>query len=130
MKNIVLALSLTVLLTGCASQIMQSYVGQPVMAIIEDYGPPSAAYDTGKGTKTLIWSKRQTMVTGGSSYTTGNVYGYGNSASYFGTTHVTPPTVSNWDCNYVIYAKHTNKKLKNPSGWTVTGFKQPNIMCE
>ena len=30
-------------LTGCASDIMKNYIGQPVESVILDYGPPTAA---------------------------------------------------------------------------------------
>ena len=118
------------MVSGCASQIMKSYIGHPVTDVIADYGPPTAGYETGKNEKMLIWERHRMHVNPGTSYTTGSVYGYGNSASYFGNTYTTPATVSSSDCNYVLYARHTNKKLNSPAGWTVTGFKEPNIMCQ
>ena len=35
-----LALVSSLLLAGCASDIMKGYVGQPIEAAIADYGPP------------------------------------------------------------------------------------------
>ena len=37
------------ILSGCASQIMNSYVGNDVREVMVDYGTPANAFDMGDG---------------------------------------------------------------------------------
>ncbi len=37
--------TITIVLAGCASDIMKNYIGQPVELVILDYGPPTTIVD-------------------------------------------------------------------------------------
>lgn len=118
------------ILTGCASQIMQNYVGKPVSEAVMDYGPPVAAIETGPEEKAFIWSMEQSTVIPGHSNTSGSVYGVGNSAFFNTQTYTTPSYVASSQCAYTLFAKRTRKDIDGPAAWTVTGFKAPRLMCE
>ena len=46
---------LLVILSGCASQIMQRYIGQDAREVVVDYGPPANAMDMGDGRRAFQW---------------------------------------------------------------------------
>ena len=41
----VAALTILLILSACASQIMKSYIGAPISSVMLDYGPPDNVYD-------------------------------------------------------------------------------------
>ena len=130
------------ILSGCASKIMQSYVGKDVRMAMVDYGPPQNAFDIGNGTRAFQWVMRSSYKTPtyissnsyGSGY--GNVYGtrYGSgfNATYNANAWVNTNTVITGGqtihskCVYTVFAKWSNER----KGWIITGFKKPNLMCE
>lgn len=115
------------LVAGCASMIMKGYVGQPLLSVMEDYGAPSSAYDTGRDQeRAFIWVMGSTYVSPQVSRT--NVGVIGN--QLYGTTVTAPAVVSTSRCSYVIYAKRTRTDIEGPAAWTVVDFKRPSLMCE
>lgn len=112
-----LALLVAILVSGCASEIMRGYVGGDITEPMLDYGPPSNVLELPDGRTAFQWS-----IT--SSYTapiTTNVYGYGSSA----TAVTTGGGTSYSECLYTLYG------MPNPQGsFTVTGFREPNLLCE
>ncbi|MER8385273.1 hypothetical protein NKH14_07075 [Mesorhizobium sp. M1380] len=118
------------LLCGCASQIMQSYVGKPLSDAVSDYGTPVYSFDTGAGARTFLWSKNSSFVIPGSSTTTANVSTFGNTAQLYGTTTYHPPVSVSQQCTYAVYAKRTREDIEGPAAWTITGFKPPRLECE
>ncbi len=115
-------------LAGCASQIMQDYVGHPISDVIADYGMPSGEFEVGKGEKAFVWNMDSTVVSPGTSFTNGRVV---SSAGTFHSSTFTSPTVVSQDtCGYMLYAKRTRKDIEGPAAWTVTGFKKPRFECE
>lgn len=54
-------------LTGCASDIMKNYIGQPIELIVLDYGPPTTVVDLSQGERAYQWRKISTNVVAGSS---------------------------------------------------------------
>lgn len=106
-----------VILAGCASDIMQSYVGKDVTEVVLDYGPPSNVVKLPDGRTAFQWSRT-------SSYTapvTTNVYNYGTYAT--ATTYGGGTTYS--QCLYTLFATPNAQE-----SYTVVGFKQPTLACE
>lgn len=130
MKKLVSALVLCLTLAGCASQIMQGYVGQPVQNVMLDYGAPQNAFDMPDKTRVFQWemSDSYTTPTHVNTYGSGSAYGYGNSANVWMTSNstITGGQTINSKCVYSLFARW-NKKDQS---YYVTGFKKPNIMCE
>lgn len=98
----------TLFLTGCASQIMDSYVGKDVTEAILDYGPPVNQLDLPDGSRAFQWK----MSGGG---------------TFIGTTGggITTGSLFSSDCVYTLFGR------KNPAGsFTVTGYRKPTLDCE
>lgn len=125
LKSLFAAATVTVL-AGCASSIIQGYVGKPISEIIEDYGFPSGAYDTAPGRRTFIWVRKRADTFGGSSTTNASIVGN----QLFATTITSPPTTMISSCNYVGYATRTRTDINGPAAWTLVGFKKPKLLCE
>lgn len=103
--------------SGCASDIMESYIGRDITDVVLDYGPPSNVVELPDGRTAFQWIATNTYTTP----TTTSIYGYGNYATattYGGTT-------SSYDCLYTLFARANGN-----NSYTVTGFKKPSIMCE
>lgn len=130
------AIVLAAALNGCtASAIMKSYVDKPLIEAVLDYGPPAGSFDMGDGTRAFIWEDTNSITMPGRAMTTGNasVYGFGNTASVYGTqtTTYTPASTSTWSCTYVIFAKQTRTDVEGPAAWTVVDYRKPSsFMCE
>ena len=116
MKKYLLALSIS-LASGCASSIMEGYVGRDITDVVLDYGAPANVLQLPDGRTAFQWSRTATY----STPTTTNIYDYGNYATattYGGTT-------SSYDCLYTLFAQRNSQ-----NSYTVVGFKEPTLMCE
>ncbi|WP_235604779.1 hypothetical protein [Sulfitobacter sp. EhC04] len=112
-----LYLTAALMLSGCASEIMSGYVGKDVTDAVLDYGPPANVVKLPDGRTAFQWSRTSsytapttTNFTGFGNYVTATTYGGGTSYS---------------ECLYTLFGK------PNPQGsYTITGFRQPTLMCE
>ncbi|MFG6564917.1 hypothetical protein ACGYLI_11930 [Sulfitobacter sp. 1A13421] len=108
---------LIIALTGCASQIMQGYVGKDITDAVLDYGPPTNVLELPDGRVAFQWNRSSSYT----APTTTNIYGYGNYAT--ATTYGGGTTF--YECLYTLFAKPNAQK-----SYTVVGFKEPTLMCE
>ncbi|MGO4713497.1 hypothetical protein [Bradyrhizobium sp. 2TAF24] len=115
-----LALVSTLLLAGCASDIMKGYVGQPIEAAIADYGPPINSFDLGDGRRAFQWRQVHNDVVPGRSRVDIRDTRYGERRV---ETH-TPGYVESRECFYTLYATPRDGR------WFVTDFRKPTLMCE
>lgn len=128
--------------SGCASGIMQSYVGKPMTEPVLDYGPPSAAFDMDATTRAFIWRMTDSYTVPGYIRTSGN-----GSASAFATASggfasamgsgiwtsnaiVQPAQDVSWSCNYALFARRAGNGISGPGGWIVSGYRKPSLACE
>lgn len=107
-------------LTGCASDIMKNYIGQPIESVVLDYGPPTTIVDLGQGERAYQWRKISTNVVSGSS--SGEVRHTKHGTEY--QTTETPGYVERQECFYTFYAQASAGR------WFVTNFRQPKLECE
>ncbi|REF72393.1 hypothetical protein [Paracoccus versutus] len=119
MRAIVLALVMAV--AGCASSIMQSYVGKDITEAAMDYGPPAGVMDLPDGRRAFMWRMTQGTVmpqtTNYSAVQSGN-WVTGTATTYGGG-------VSTWQCTYTLIGQ------RNPKGsYTVVDFRKPSLSCE
>jgi len=113
--------SIVVALAGCASQIMEGYVGKDVTEAMLDYGPPANVMDLPDGTRAFQWSMTSSGVI--PTTTTYNATAYGNTV--VGSTTTTGGGVYSQQCVYtLIGVKNTNKS------YTITGYRKPTMMCD
>lgn len=104
-------------IAGCASQMMEGYLGKDITEVIMDRGTPSGAIDLPDGRRAFMWTSTQTSVAPVTTSYSGSAYG-GTAMSYGGS-------VSRWDCTYTFIGQ------RNPRGsYTVVDFRQPSLMCE
>lgn len=131
MKKVIVLLC-ALALSGCASQIMESYLGKDVQEIALDYGPPSSIIDLGDGKRGYQWHKSSNIYIPAQvqSRTTGSGSMFGGSGSAFLNTHsvtntyVTPARSYTRDCFYTFIAE------MNGDRWIVKSFRRPDLMCE
>jgi len=144
MKNKINFLMLigAIFFSGCASKIMESYVGKDIRMAMLDYGPPANAFDLGDGRRAFQWVRNSSYTT--PTYISSNSYGYGHgtvygnsyssnfNANYNASAWVSTNTVItggqtiNSTCVYTAFAKW-DKQRKT---WIITGYKKPSLMCE
>lgn len=108
-------------LAGCASQIMEGFVGKDISEVQLQYGPPINVMDLPDGRKAFQWRFDSTtympVTTNYTAYGSGNMVS-GTAYSYGGGAFTTP-------CFYTLFAKPNAKK-----SFTVVGFQQPRLDCE
>lgn len=107
---------------GCASQILESYVGKSITEPILDYGPPANVVELGDGKRAYQWAMTNSGVIPMTSPASATVYGSGGYATAYGTSTTYIP-YSN-DCIYTLIASQKGKD------WVVDGFRRPTMGCE
>lgn len=126
MIKLILAVSLAIFISGCASTIMQSYVQQDVRVVMLDYGPPENAFDMPDGTRAFQWIMRKSGSTPATVHTTGTIYGSGPSAWFSTNSTITGGRTIDSKCVYTLFARWSEVA----KGWTVESFHKPKFMCE
>jgi hypothetical protein len=130
------------LLAGCASQIMQSYVGKDIREVEMDYGPPSNIIELGNGKRAYQLVRNSTYVGPSSTTTTTHSSGmstlrgniepdrYRGNISTSGRTHSTSfnsgSVISEESCVYTLIASYQ----KAQKAWIVESYRQPSFMCD
>lgn len=107
-------------LTGCASTVLQSYVGKTIADAMLDYGPPANAFDMGDGRRAFTWIRRSGFVIPGSSFTTGDVRGGFFSATTIGS----PAMMGTSECAYSVFAVRDGT-ADTPTSWKIVGYQPP-----
>ena len=113
-------------LVGCASQILNSYVGKDVRQAVVKYGPPANALDMGDGRRAFQWVMNSSYTTPVNATTTGTVNSSGPTAWYTSNTLITGGQTFSYRCVYTLYAKWEEAR----QGWIGVGYETPNIMCQ
>ena len=122
MRLIISAFVVLTLLSACASQIMEGYVGKSITEPMLDYGKPAHVFDLPDGRRAFQWKINNSGVFPMTSPSTGTIYGSGGWASVSTTTTTYVP-FSN-ECVYTLFGKKSGKD------WIVVGFMQPRVDCE
>lgn len=110
-----------ILLSGCASEVMKTYVGKDITEVFMDYGPPAGAIDLPDGRRAFMWTDVQTMTMPATTTYSGIQNGRwvsGNATTYGGGT-------SSWECVYTFMGQRNGK-----GSYTVVGIRQPSLECE
>lgn len=119
-------------LTGCASQIMQSYIGKNVNEAILDYGPPAVIIDIDPTHKAYQWHKTSyAYVPGHSTSTTyqsatANLYSHSATVNGSSTTNTyfVPATTYSKTCLYTLMTECVSNQC------IVTSYRKPELLCE
>ena len=124
-KPIVLCVSL-MLFTGCASQIMKSYIGKDVREAILDYGAPANALDMGDGRRAFQWVINSSYKTPTTANTTGSASTIGSTTWVNSNTTITGGQTINSSCLYTLFGRWNEES----NSWIIVDFKKPKLMCE
>lgn len=114
------AFALVSALSGCSTDIMQSYVGRTPEDVMTRYGPPANVHDLPDGRRMYQWMDIETTTTGGGATTTEERSRHGRPRT---RTEYDPATTSEKRCFYTLYAHRTG------SGWRIDDFQKPELGC-
>ena len=110
----------SIMLSACASTVMKSYIGAPIISVMLDYGPPDNIYSLGAGQQAYQWRKNKTQAVAGSS--SGEVRTTRRGERY--EVSETPGYVERIECFYTFFTRNSGGE------WYVTSFRQPSLECE
>ena len=110
-------------LAGCASQVMEGYVGKSITEPILDNGKPTSVFDLPNGQRAFQWQIDSRGVIPMTTPVTNTVYGPGGWASVT-TTNQTRYVPYNNTCVYTLFGE------KQGNDWIVVGFRKPRWDCE
>jgi hypothetical protein len=126
MKPVITLFLFISVLSGCASAVMEGYVGKDVREAVLDYGPPINAVDLADGQRAFQWKINSSYTTPIQTTTTGNISQSGYNNWFTANTITTGGQTYSSSCIYTLFTKHSPKN----DAWIVTGFKKPSLMCE
>lgn len=120
-KGLALLLGL-VAVGGCASQIMERYVGKSITEPILDYGPPANVINLQGDRRAFQWQIASSGVVPMTTPSTSTIYGSGGYASV--TTQSTSYIPYSSECLYTLTA------TRSGDDFIVDGFRKPRLGCE
>lgn len=114
-------------LSGCASSIMEGFIGQPLQAGIARYGPPSFVFDMPDGRRAFQWRMDSTVTTPTMTYGNVNIYAPPGAFANVNYNQVTAGgNVIQQSCHYTMYAKWDAAA----NAWIFESFEKPPLSCE
>lgn len=116
-----LAIVAVMAVAGCATQVMQGYVGKDITDVVLERGPPTGTMDMPDGRRAFQWRMDSVYSMPGTTYYSGNTYGN----TTYGTFNTVGGGIYSQSCVYTLFGQ------KNPRGsYTVVGFHPPPLECE
>lgn len=127
----VVALAATLLVGGCASSIMEGFVGQPLQVGIARYGPPAFVFDMPDGRRAFQWRMESQVAMPTTTYGNVNTNIYAPPGSFASAnTQYSQTTyggnVLNQVCLYTMYARFNESQ----QAWIFEGFEKPSLACQ
>lgn len=113
-------------LAGCASGIMQGYVGKSLQEAMLDYGPPTNAFDMPDGSRAFQWVRHSTYVTPTQVAHTGVVTPGFGSVNWSSRTAISGGQPINSTCAYTMLARWD----EGENTWVFYDFRPPRLACE
>ena len=124
MKRLLVVLAIA--LSGCATGIMDGYIGQPLQAGIARYGPPDIVFDMPDGRRAFQWRTEASYTTPTQTYGNANIYappGAFANVSYNQTTF--GGQTATQVCRYTMYARWQAEQ----NAWIFESYEKPSFMC-
>ena len=109
------------LVAGCATSTMQSYIGQDVRQVVIKRGPPVNAMDMGDGRRAFQWREDESVTLPSHASTIGSA----NSGWYTANTVISGGQTLTNTCIYTLYARWNEAR----QAWVVEGFEKPAWDC-
>lgn len=113
-------------LSGCASSVMNGFVGKSVQDVMVQYGPPTNAFDMGDGRRAFQWAMTNSYVTPVTSTTTGNAYATGSNVRWMQNTQISGGVPITNTCAYTMFGRWSD----TASTWVMESFQKPKLACE
>lgn len=112
---------LAVVLSGCASKEMETFVDRDITAVMARHGQPTSEFDLPDGRRAFQWKIVET------DYTPNSVEWEeeDTESGQRGEVHQSGGYASTSTCYYTFYAKQDGA-----NGWRVVGFEKPRFECE
>ena len=124
MRKLIIAAAL--MLSGCATGIMEGFVGQPLQAGIARYGPPDLVFDMPDGRRAFQWRMESDMTMPVTTSGQMNIYAppgafatVNHQSTTYGGNTVTQV------CRYTMYARWVDAS----NAWIFESFEKPSMMC-
>ncbi|WP_148293981.1 hypothetical protein [Azospirillum sp. B4] len=120
-----LIIALALGLSGCATDIMQGYIGRAPQEVMARYGPPYIIFDMPDGRRAYQWLQiSHSTSTGSEESHTRWVDGSNGHRESVTTTQIIPSTTEVHKCFYTMYAHQTPA-----GGWVFDSFEKPEFGC-
>jgi len=110
-----------VTLSGCASHIMNGFVGRDIGAVIARYGPYESSFEMADGRRAFQWRIEEASMVPTETISE-------DVETRDGTRQTVRTTGGYWQentCFYTMYAVPSQG-----DGWTIVGFEKPSLDCE
>ncbi len=112
---------LAVVLSGCASKEMKTYIDRDITAVIARHGQPTTEFDLPDGRRAFQWEMVDTdYIPDSVEWKEENT-----DSGQRGEVHHSGGYTSTSVCYYTFYTKPYGK-----NGWRVVGFEKPRFECE
>lgn len=122
----VLMMAAALALSGCATQAMNRYIGQPVQAAMARNGPPTNAFDMPDGTRAFQWARSGEVRTPTYATTTGSAVPMGQSVWWTQNTTITGGQALQLRCLYTVYARWNDASR----AWIIERYEPIPYQCE
>lgn len=122
--RVLMGAAIALSVAGCASSVMNGFVGQPVQQVMVKYGPPTNAFDMGDGRRAFQWSMKSSYTAPTSARTTGQAMPVGNAVWWTQNTTISGGGTSTGECLYTLYGRWSG------SAWRIEAYEKPKFLCE
>lgn len=118
-------------LSGCATSVMEGFIGQPVQAAVARYGPPEVVFDMPDGRRAFQWRMESQSVMPTHTYGTAttNLYAppgaFASARTNYNQT-TTGGQVVNQVCRYTMYSRWDAAA----NAWVFESFEKPSLFCQ
>lgn len=112
--------------SGCATAMLESYVGQPVQQVMIERGPPDLVMDLPDGRRAFQWAVTTQHTTPRQTYGQANIYAPPGAYANVNYNQMTygGQTVQQ-TCRYTLYGRYDAASRS----WVVESFQKPSLMC-
>lgn len=115
-------------LVSCAtsSEVMSDMVGKPIQVAIIRRGNPDNVFDMPNEIRAFQWLISKTRYSASNIHQVGNVYTYGNTATWNSNAQIIGGNPITSNCLYTLYTKWNNEQKT----YIISGFEKPPLRCD
>ena len=125
MKKLLIGLA-ALALSGCATAVLEGYIGQPVQQVMIERGAPDMVIDLPDGRRAFQWVVTSQHTTPVQTYGQANIYA---PPGAFATVNHTQTTYGGQTveqtCRYTLFGRFDAASRS----WIVESFQKPSLLC-